>query len=248
MQDNAHFRTIFRSVVLTAILSPLAIEDSLGLERGWQLQLPPVEKLAAGTIYREDPEGRVYRVTTLSVPSELMEEGAIDYQTKATTSARALVQFLKLGEVHGELGKHVQVDIAIKHVIREITSDLEVDRAVAEFGDKVRIRRNHRYYIIRETRAATKIDVQLAEDVLSEVGGGISIPKLLRRALEAGTAIRREDRGSLVARGEYDKPMYIMFLPEEIRQISAGLAGRPPQFGRTPVDRTLDWQIEQTTE
>ena len=41
---------------------------------------------------------------------------------------------------------------------------------------------------------------------------------------------------------KFDKPMRVMYLPEEIKPISAGLAGERPELGLVPVKETLVWE------
>ncbi len=61
---------------------------------------------------------------------------------------------------------------------------------MARFADSVRIRPSNKYYIIRETRSASEFDVRVAENVLGDIGNGVSLTKLINRALEAGASER----------------------------------------------------------
>lgn len=227
---------MFSQIGCTEKTSTLRDEaKQFGIEKGWQLQVPPVSKLSAGMIYREDSEGHIYRVTTLSIPAETMDEGDFEYKTKVRTTADALVQFFGVGKIIGDVGKEIQIVLAMKNITRETTNDFAVDKALKRFWEEVKIRPHEKYYIIRETRAASQVNTHLTRTVLGEIGGEAT----LNNMIGASATFQREDQGSVIVKGVYNKRMYVMFLPQEIKMVSAGLAGEPPKFGQFPVERIL---------
>lgn len=213
---------------------------SAGIAEGWQMQVPPMSKLSAGTIYRKDPQGAIYRVTTLSVQAEKVEEGGFEYKAKLRTTANLLARFIGIGGITGQLDKEVQVLLEMKDVMRQITDDQRVDQAVKKFWEDVEIRPKSKYYIIRETRAASRVNLHLAREAVAEIGGEATLKKIVG----VGSNLKQGDQGSIIVHESYGRRMHVMFLPEEIKVSSAGLSGEPPTFGRFPVKEVLGWSLD----
>src|SRR5262249_8150919 len=136
------------------------------------------------------------------------------------------------------------VQLGMKDVARQITDDRRVDQAIKRFWDEVEIRPKNKYFIIRETRAASQVNLYLAREVLSEIGGEATLKKIFG----VGSEMKQSDKGSIIVHESYSKRMYLMFLPEEIKISSAGLSGEPPTFGRFPVNEVLGWSLNPDVE
>lgn len=214
-------------------------------EHGWQLIMPPIEKLRVGTIYRIDPDGVTYRAGSIPVKSTAVREG--DYRTEhgIKTDSSLILAFLRGEQIKSGTIRAVEVQVSLKGVSRMITTDQDVDRALADFERAVgRYRANNRYYIVRETRAARSVRMLLSSDVLDAIGGEAGFGGALR----AGISVRNGNKDSKIVDQEFSKPMLVEYLPERIGIVARNLAGTGPMFGRFPVTEPLQLRIPGESE
>ena len=62
-----------------------------------------------------------------------------------------------------------------------------------------------------------------------------------------GTLFKSEANGEFVLERKFETAMRIMFLPEEIRPVSAALGGEAPELDLFPVTEPLTWDDTHTS-
>lgn len=214
------------------------ILTNLELAQGWQLKIPPSDSLKAGSIYRVSHDGYFYRVKTLSIPAETIQEAEFNYATKVITNKSILANYLGVAQVGGDSDQEIQLTLALNNIVREVTYDESVDIALEKMWDNIRYRTNEKYYVIRETRAASQIDIYLNKEQVNSLGGKAKI----MNSTHANAAIHSADQGRVKIHGQYQVPMYVMYLPEEIKPLSASFNNENPEFEVYPVQGVLNWK------
>lgn len=237
------------ALVVAAILvrrSRLRSDDDQGgsrriLDRGWQYYFTPTTLEPPGTVFRIDAQHRRYLVDTLPVQIQVGEEVFGEHTESVAANLGILVRFLGLKGVNVKVGtaKTERLVFKMDKPEREVVDDQDLDKVLRPFLKYLEYRVDNRYFVIRESRKATGITHHLTRSQVDDLGGEASLADSL--ALE-GTLFESERSGEFLLQKKLDKPMRVMFLPEEIKPVSAGLAGEQPELGRVPVNETLVWE------
>jgi hypothetical protein len=211
------------------------------LDRGWQYYFAPTTLEPPGTVFRIDAERKRYHVTTLPVPIQFGEEAFGEHTESVVANLGILARFLNLKGVNvkAATAKTERLVFKMDEPEREVVGDLTLDKALRPFLRDLEYRVDNRYFVIRESRRAIGVTHRLTRSQVDDLGGEASLAEVL--ALE-GTLFKSERSGEFLLEQKFDKPMRIMFLPEEIKPVSAGLAGERPELGRVPVNETLVWE------
>lgn len=211
------------------------------LDTGWQFYSKPTTLEPPGTVFRIDTDGRRYLVTLLDVPSQIGQEAAGRVHESVSTSTGVLARFLglQLGHLKTEGRRQEQLVFEIKSPAREVTTDQDIEAALVTFLDTLDYRVDNRYFIVRECRTARAMSFTLSDLQLIDLGGQVMLKKLVSGR---GTLVRSSRTKHWELNQQFPKPMRVMFLPEEIKPITAAFAGNPPQLGRVRVKETLNWK------
>ncbi len=208
------------------------------LQTGWQFFGNPTTLEPPGTVFRIDSQGRRFLVTVLSLDIKKGLEAAGRKSESVTTTGEIFLRFLKLRYGgRGELKKQAVLEFEMMKPERESTTDLEVDHQMKSLFAKVELRRDSRYFIIRETRSAAGMHFKLDEAWLNQLGGEVVLSTLF----SAGSGFHVDRRQGYVLSQDFPISMRVMYLPEEIIVAGAGLGGAPPRLGRKPVAALLEW-------
>ncbi|KPJ57905.1 MAG: hypothetical protein AMS16_00435 [Planctomycetes bacterium DG_58] len=237
------------AVVVAAILVRRARPRSGGdhggasriLERGWQFYFAPTTLEPPGTLFRIDADHRRYIVETLLVEAQVGEEAFGEYTESVTAGLGILARFLGLKgiNVNASTAKTEQLVFKLDKPEREVVNDLDLDKVLRPFLKDLDYRVDNRYFVIRECRKATGITHHLTQSQVDDLGGEATLAD--RLALE-GTLFKSERRGEFLLEKNFDQPMRVMFLPEEIKPVGASLARARPELGLVPVSETLIWE------
>jgi hypothetical protein len=122
-------------------------------------------------------------------------------------------------------------------VRREKTSDFDIDKVLGVALQSVALRRDSRYYVIRETIGAREIDYTLSSSDSASLSGKL-------KAQEVGPGqmrLQRSGTGEVSLVGHFDTPARILYKVEEIRFDSSGISGEL-RVSRLPVAKDLHWQ------
>ena len=230
------FYLIFRFTVKT---SENQVLKDVNIAAGWHLMLPPVEKLAAGTIYRKNADGRMILVKELKVAATKIKEGEFTYSASVISSSNMIAEFFRMGGVNSDSDQQISLALELNNVVREVTDDMAVDDMLASIWNKVRIRADEKYYIIRETRAAKKINLKLTKAQVQKLSGEVNVKK----AAAAQAGLMEGEATDFEVNKSYEKRMYVMYLPEEIRMVSANFKEDEPSFDVYPVTEFLNFNL-----
>lgn len=208
------------------------------LDRGWQFYFTPTTLEPPGTVFRIDAERRRYPVTTLLVQPQVGQEAAGEYTESVAANLGILARFLDLKGVNINVGtaKTERLVFKMDNPDREFVDDLNLDKVLRPFLKELEYRVDNRYFVIRECRRATGINHHLTRSQVDNLGGAAAFAE--RLALE-GTLFKAERNGEYLLQQKFEQPMRVMYLPEEIKPVTAGLAQAKPELGRVPVDETL---------
>lgn len=210
------------------------------LPEGWQFYDKPTTLEPPGTVFRIDRDNKRYIVDHLKIGSRKGEEAFGRIQRSIVAKASIIASFLGLTNLSlsGEAGKNEQVVFEMQNLMREYLTDMDIDPVIKPFLEELDYRVKNKYYIIRDATSANEIDFQLSNNQVFSLGGEASLNEAIS---VKGEIVSAKKGGLYILQQKFDKPMRIMFLPEEIKPISAGLGGKGPELGLVPVKGVLDW-------
>lgn len=212
------------------------------LEPGWQFYAKPTTLDAPGTVFRIDKEGRKYTVENLKIVTIKGKEvsGRSTKSGNATIGVIANLLGIEDLGISGKGKKVEKLEFEISDPEKEETTDIAIDEVLDPFLQRLDYRIDNRYFIIREARLASAMKYYLSEQLVNNICGDAS--RIVNSKVKG--EFKRTGKGVFEINQKFNEPMRIMFLPEEITQITAGLAVGKPQLGLAPVTDTLLWEEE----
>jgi hypothetical protein len=209
------------------------------LDPGWQFYSRPTTLEPPGTVFRIDDEGRRFLVGELEVEVARGREASGRSDETVATTLGIVARFLGIdaGAMLG--GKRVQrIRFELLEPEHETTTDMAIEGAVDALGARLRYRADNRYFVVRAVRCAAGMTYRLSDEQVDELGGEASLEHVAEERAEV--SFRRRRAYELDQR--FPEVMRVMFLAEEIKPISAGLAGEMPELGVQPVTEVLEWK------
>ncbi len=208
------------------------------LQTGWQFFHRPTNLEPVGTVFRIDDKNRKYMVEKLLVKSSQGFEATAQVFNKIEISAGVIAKFLDIGskgDANTKLTEIIQFKLIDQE--RETTTDSAIDMVLNPFLKELNYRTDNKYYIIRECRLAKSIILQLQKERVVDLG----VEAKLNESLGLEANFRWVNENLFEIDYKFPELMRIMFLPEEIRPISAALGMDQPELGRVPVNKPLSW-------
>jgi hypothetical protein len=242
---------VVSAAVLVALIVVARARSSLTSKRGQPLgKLPegvqfysnPTTLEPPGTVFRIDPNRTRYLVKQMRVPAQRAPEASGVWRETVTVSTGVLAQVLGVAPATLKLGSEKTEEVAFElgGVVREITFDTDLDAAVEMFRrEKYRV--DNRYFIIRECWLAKSIHYTFSERYILDLGGEVVLNQLAAK----GSLLSRSRSGEYLLKKEFETPMGVLFLPEEIKPISAALGRELPRLDRAPITGPLLWESQQ---
>ena len=235
---------VFAAVVIALlIVARKRVKPRLGkLPQGVQFYPNPTAHEPPGTVFRIDANRTQYLVKQLSVPVRSLPEASGAWRETVRASTGVLAQLLGVAAAALKVGSEHTEEVAFElgGVVREVTFDDDLDGAVETFRrEKYRV--DNRYFIIRECWLAKSIDYSFSEKYILDLGG----EALVKQITAKGTLLSRGRSGEYVLKRKFQTPMRVLFLPEEIKPISAALGSDLPRLDRAPVTAALVWDSRQ---
>lgn len=214
---------------------------------GWQFYSNPTSTDPPGTVFRIDPEGRRYIVDTLTVATQSGDEAAGTVEEAVNANVGMVARLVGLGDTEASLSaqKTERFEYGISDPVREYVSDAELGKVLPAFLDALDYRKGHRYFVIRETRKASAMRYSLTQQQVNDFGGKASVSEKLSAESKLFSS---DSSGRYTLKQTFKMPMRVMFLPEEIRAVGAGLAAEAPQLGLLPVKEALHWEDAPQTQ
>jgi hypothetical protein len=216
------------------------------LEPGWQFTAKPTSSALErpGTVFRIDRQRRRYLVERLPVPVVAAREAGGKSEVVIDTTLSVLARFLQLPttRMSGSARFRQKLQLQLTDPSLETTTDVDIDPALDDLLTRLRYRADNRYFIIRTTRLASGIVYRLSQEQVNVIG-------VRSDALPTATLSGRggvEQRNTYDLRQKFAEPMHVMFLPEEIGPIKAGLGGGQPELGVFPVTEVLEFEDDET--
>jgi hypothetical protein len=207
---------------------------------GWQFYSKPTTLEPPGTVFRIDKEKKKYIVDYLKVKPQKGEEAFGRVQTSMQAKTSIVASFLGLTNLsissHAE--KDEQMIFEMGNIVKEVLTDAKIDPILKSFLEKLDYRVDNKYYIIREATTTDGIDFQLNKDQVINLGGEASLNQAISVKGEIFSSKKEEN---YILQKKFEKPMRVMFFPEEIKPVSAGLGGIEPELGLVPVKGVLEW-------
>jgi hypothetical protein len=195
-----------------------------------------------GTVFRINPDGVRFDVVDISksVSPSAGEEAVPEQTGSRQISADAFAMALG-GQASASLrgsGRYAVV-LKLAGVRREKTLDFDVDRALKSALQLVALRKDSKYFIIRETIAASQINFTLS------VADSAALKAKLGDQAQAETkgALDTSGSGELKLVVKFDLPSRIFYKPEEINIDSSGIS-EEIKLTRVPVTQELVWRTE----
>ena len=209
------------------------------LPAGWQFYSRPTNLEPPGTIFRIDGEGRRFIVERLKPVVERGSEPGAARTQCVETKVSFLARVLGLDASADAAANRVKAfQFELTNPERESTTDVEIDKVLRPFLSTMEFRAENRYFVIRETRSVTAMKFLLTDEQLGEIGGKGVVGAAGALELQASA----ECAGYSELAQAFPERLGVMFLPEEIAPVKAGLGGRGEvELGRLPVKAPLDW-------
>ncbi|MCF7974175.1 MAG: hypothetical protein K9N55_10195 [Phycisphaerae bacterium] len=210
------------------------------LDPGWQFYPKPTTLDPPGTVFRIDDKGRRYIVDYLEVKTTKGKEASGKIVRSSQASVGLLASLFGVDKVGiGVKAKKIErLVFEIIDSVKEETTDVSIGEVLDPFRAKLDYRADNRYFIIRDTRMASAMKYILSEQLVNDISGGAA-------ALEDFSVegeFKRLKEGEYELIQEFDGPMRIMFLPEEIAPAGVVLGGGEPPLGYFKVTETLIWE------
>jgi hypothetical protein len=211
------------------------------LPPGWQFYSNPTTLEQPGTVFRIDPEGRKYNVDSLKVAIQSGPEAVASVEESVAANTGMVARFIGLPHIAANIAAQKTEDFVyeITDPVMEVVSDVELDKTLTPFLHGLEYRRGHRYFVIRQARQASAIRYRFTRKQVDSFGGEASVGEQLSAQ---GSVFSSDASGRYILEQAFKAPMRVMFLPEEIRPISAGLAAEKPRLGLMPVKEPLRWE------
>lgn len=214
---------------------------------GWQFFPSLTNGDPPGTIFRITPQKQMFHVgETKNVPIY----PSIDAQGKKTEKIEAstdmLVKILGLNLNAGSTAsQNEDLVFEMNDSLREITNDLDIDPLIEKTFNDVKIRKEDRYFVIRETTATKQITFELKKDQVDRLGGEAKIQEKIEAK---ATVFSKKDSTTFEMKRKFDELMRVMFNAEEIHvKPDAQFKGlslpssKVPEFIRSPLKERLEW-------
>jgi len=209
------------------------------LQEGWQFYHRPTTLEPVGTVFRIDHERRRYIVDELDIQSTRGMEAASRLEDRIELGAGILARLLGIGpkaDANAQLAEKIVFELSQPE--REMTTDVALRGVLEPFLSALKYRVDNRYFLIRECRWATAMTYRLSKERVIALGGEAAI----NEALTVGGVLKTSGEHLYEINCDFAESMRVMFLPEEIKPISAGLGGDEPILGRVPVKEPLVWE------
>jgi hypothetical protein len=211
------------------------------LPPGWQFYSNPTTLEAPGTVFRIDPDRRRYIVDSLNVVIQSGEEAVGSVEESVAASTNMVARFIGLPNIESSMGAQKTEHFAyeITNPVMEVISDVELEKSLPSFLKALDFRRGNRYFVIRQARKASAMRYRLTRGQIDNFGGEASVGKQLTAQ---GKVFSSDSSGKYTLEQDFKTPMRVVFLPEEIKPLTAGLAAEKPQLGLVPVKEPLRWE------
>lgn len=209
------------------------------LPEGWQFYHQPTTLEQVGTVFRIDAERRRYIVDTLNIQSKRGIEAAGRIEDHVEIGAGILARLLGIGpemDTNAKLAEKIVFELSQPE--REVTTDAALNSVLEPFLTSLKYRYDNQYFIIRECLWAIAMTYRLSKERVMALGG----KGALNEALAVGAKLRTVNESLYEIDCKFPEAMRVMFLPEEIKPISASLGNDEPELGCVPVNYPLVWE------
>src|SRR5262245_48570016 len=209
------------------------------LEEGWQLYARPTTLEPVGTLFRIDPTGKRFLVQQVAVETQEGPEAMPRLQQRVRVHVSFFARFLGLDRYGGKAaaGAASTFEFEVFDPVRQLSTDVAMDQAMALVLPKLNYRADNRYFVIRDARSASGMTYRLTRGQLAEIGGNAKVSE----TIGMGGKLAGERDGLYDFPQPFKERMRVMFLADELKPVKAGLAGEAPVLGRVQVREPLDW-------
>jgi len=213
------------------------------LGAGWQFYSRPTELEPPGTVFRIDSGKRRFMVDTLEVATQKGEEAVGRRRESVDANMGIVARFFGLGPKLEVDAEHTETfAFELKRASRQFVEDADLDAVLDPWLKQHELRPGSRYFVIRDTISGNEITFHLDRRQVDNFGGEGSLTEAAKLEGNLHTSTSKSD---YLLQQTFDMPMRIMFLPEELRPLTRGLA-EETVIGRRPVTKQLYW--EEATE
>ena len=222
--------------------TPSAPEAPDLLDPGWQFYSRPTVLEAPGTVFRIDAAKRRYIVDSLTVQIQKGDEAVGSRRESVHANMGMVARFLGLGPKVDVASEHSENFVfELKGSSREYVEDNDLDPVLNPWIEQQNLREGSRYYVIREAIAGNEITYQLDVGQVDQLGGEARI----KAAELKGNLHTSKSKSEYLLKQTFDTSMRVMFLPEELRPLTRGLA-EDTVYGLRPVKEPLVWEDDGT--
>lgn len=189
-----------------------------------------------GTIFRVNSDGVRYDVVDLSGNVKIFggSETIPNQSGRRTVATKAIFSALNMGDVTAARSVAYDVTLIVEDATREKTTDLDIDKAIAVALQAIALRKDSRYFIIRETISARGLSFVLNSRDASKLAAEIK-----HKVAEGKTSTDVSDKSATTLVKKFDHAMRVFYKPEEILVNESGATGEL-KVSRLRID-TLVW-------
>jgi len=193
------------------------------LDEGWQFEHTPNTLYPPGTIFRLDSDNRRYRAGTLDVKSTLSNEHGKRIVRQADKGIGILTKLLDIGvKANAKVESNEKIIFELPNSEIQVTDDLDVDKVLKPFIEKLDFRPKSRYFLVRESRWTSEMIYHISKNRVIELGGEANITD----NLNIKGKLKFDNENLFEIPQEFSEKMIIMFLPEEIKETTSSLGGK----------------------
>lgn len=206
---------------------------------GWQFYSRPTELEPPGTVFRIDASKRRFIADTLVVATQTGDEAVGRREESVKANMGMAARFFGLGPNLNVDAEHTETFLfELKGGSRQFVDDADLDSVLNPWLAQLQLREGSRYFVIREVVSGSEITYRLDTGQVDKLGGEASVTEAAKLEGNLHTSTSKSD---YLLQQKFDKPMRVMFLPEELRPVSRGLA-EDTVIGRRPVTQPLIWE------
>jgi hypothetical protein len=204
---------------------------------GWQFYDRPTELEAPGTVFRIDGSKRRYMVDSLDVQTQSGQEAVGRRKESIEANMGMVARFFGLGPKLDVAAEHTETfEFELKGGSRQYVDDSDLDPVLDPWLAQHELRGGSRYFVIREAVLGSEITYHLSVGQVDKLGGEASLSEAAK--LE-GNLHTSKSGSDFVLQQTFDKPMRVMFLPEELQPFRGATEDG---VLRQPVTTPLVWE------
>jgi len=172
----------------------------------------------SGRIFRIDPEGNYWKVALLEVNPQVGDEILPKVMAKTEISLEQVLETIGVAAAEVPANLHANITKSREFVTesvngqREFLDDSQVDPLLSEAFKDIIVRKNNRYYLIRETILSEQLNYRSSKSWLVDAG----VEAEFKEVVKGKADLNWGDQEEFSLNKNFDQPLRIWYKAERI--------------------------------